>query len=41
MRDWPATPGDYRFVVDLVMEDVAWFADKVGEPLGAATVRVE
>ena len=38
--DWPRTPGDVRLTVDLVLEDVGWFAEKVGEPLGAATVRV-
>jgi hypothetical protein len=38
--DWPPTPGSYRLIVDLVMEDVAWFADRVGAPLGETTVTV-
>ena len=37
---WPAAPGSYRLTVDLVMEDVAWFAEKVGAPVGETTVTV-
>jgi hypothetical protein len=37
---WPAEPGDYRFEVDLVCEELAWFADRVGAPVATATVRV-
>ena len=29
---WPAVPGRYRASLDLVAEDLAWFADKVGRP---------
>jgi len=38
---WPDRPGRYRLRVDLVLEDVAWFADRVGSPLaeGVVTVR--
>jgi hypothetical protein len=38
--DWPETPGRYRVSVDLVLEDLAWFADEVGEPLAAGVVEV-
>jgi hypothetical protein len=37
---WPEAPGRYRVVVDLVLEGIAWFADRVGEPLAAGEVTV-
>jgi hypothetical protein len=37
---WPETPGRYRLEVDLVLEDVAWFADRVGEPVAAGEVEI-
>lgn len=37
---WPETPGRYRLQVDLVIEDVAWFEDRIGEPLLRTPVRV-
>ena len=37
---WPAVPGRYRVSLDLVAEDLAWFADKVGRPLASAEVEV-
>jgi len=36
---WPERPGRYRVTVDLVLEDVAWFADRLGEPLATSQVR--
>jgi hypothetical protein len=39
--DWPRAPGSYRLTVDLVLEDVGWFFEKTGAPLGAAVVAVE
>lgn len=38
---WPERPGRYRLTVDLVLEEVAWFADRVGEPLASGEVIVE
>lgn len=38
--DWPAAPGRYRVRLDLVAEDLAWFADRVGAPLASAEVEV-
>jgi len=38
--DWPPLPAVYRLTVDLVVEDLAWFADRVGEPIGSADVEV-
>ena len=38
--DWPIVPGRYRLTLDLVAEDLAWFADKVGAPLASAEVEV-
>ena len=38
--EWPAVPGRYRVSLDLVLEDVAWFAEKVGAPLGSGEVEV-
>ncbi len=37
---WPDRPGEYTLVVDLVLEGVAWFADKTGSPLAEARVAV-
>lgn len=37
---WPETPGRYRIEVDLVLEDVAWFADRVGAPVAAGEVEL-
>src|SRR5690606_32368792 len=37
---WPATPGRYRLEVDLVLEDVAWFADRIGEPVAAGEIEI-
>jgi hypothetical protein len=37
---WPQTPGRYRLEVDLVLEDVAWFADRIGEPVAAGEVEI-
>ena len=31
--DWPERPGTYRLEVDLLVEGVAWFGSRVGEPL--------
>lgn len=38
--EWPTVPGRYRVSLDLVAEDLAWFADKVGAPLASAEVEV-
>ena len=38
--DWPERPGRYRLTVDLVLEEVAWFADRVGSPLATGEVTV-
>ncbi len=38
--EWPSTPGRYRVSLDLVVEDLAWFADKVGAPLVSGEVEV-
>jgi len=38
--DWPSVPGRYRVSLDLVLEDVAWFGDKVGAPLASGEVEV-
>jgi hypothetical protein len=37
---WPEEPGAYRLEVDLVIEDFAWFATRVGKPLASGEVRV-
>jgi len=37
---WPAAPGRYRVVIDLVLEGVAWLAERVGAPVVAGEVTV-
>jgi hypothetical protein len=37
---WPETPGRYVLDVDLVVDDYAWFAERVGEPLARGPVAV-
>lgn len=37
---WPEVPGRYRVSLDLVAEDLSWFADRVGAPLASAEVEV-
>jgi len=37
---WPKEPGRYRLVVDLVLEEVAWFSERGGAPLGESEVTV-
>ena len=37
---WPTVPGRYRVSLDLVVEDLAWFADRVGAPLASGEVEV-
>ncbi|MGE0639701.1 MAG: hypothetical protein AB7P46_05430 [Thermoanaerobaculia bacterium] len=37
---WPAVAGRYRATLDLVLEDVAWFGEKLGEPLARAEIEV-
>jgi len=36
----PPAAGTYRVLVDLVLEDVAWFGDRVGEPLAEGRIEV-
>lgn len=38
--DWPEEPGNYRLVVDLLVEGVGWFAERLGRPLAQASVEV-
>ena len=38
---WPERPGPYRLTVDLLIEGVAWFAGRVGEPLGQIVVEID
>ncbi len=38
--DWPSVPGRYRVSLDLVVEDLAWFADEVGAPLVSGEIEV-
>ena len=38
--EWPAAPGRYRVSLDLVAEDLTWFADRLGAPLASAEVEV-
>lgn len=37
---WPERPGRYRVTLDLVLEDVAWFEERVGAPLARAEIEV-
>lgn len=39
--DWPEEPGRVVLEVDLVVEHVAWFQDRLGEPVLRRAVRVE
>ncbi len=38
--EWPAIPGRYRVSLDLVVEDLTWFADQIGAPLASGEVEV-
>ena len=37
---WPERPGRYLVTLDLVLEDVAWFENRLGEPLARTEVEV-
>ena len=37
---WPEEPGRYRVVIDLVLEGVCWFGERLGEPVASAVVTV-
>lgn len=37
---WPETPGTYRLMIDLVIEDYTWFSDRLGEPIASLEVEV-
>ncbi len=39
--DFPSEPGRYRVELDLVMEDVTWFGEKVGRPILALEINAE
>lgn len=38
---WPETPGSYRLEADLVLEHVAWFAERLGSPVLQRQVQVQ
>jgi hypothetical protein len=38
--DWPGVPGRYALTIDLVLEDVAWFGDKLGAPVAQSLVEL-
>ena len=38
--EWPTVPGRYRVSLDLVVEDLTWFADEVGAPLASGEIEV-
>lgn len=37
---WPAEPGTWNLTVDLILEGVAWFAERTGAPLSSVRVEV-
>jgi hypothetical protein len=37
---WPATPGRYRVVIDLLVEHYSWFGDRVGRSIAVDDVEV-
>ena len=37
---WPQEPGIYRLEIDLILAEVAWFADHTGEPIFEGEVRI-
>jgi len=37
---WPQEPGAYRVRIDLILAEVAWFADQTGAPIFEGEVRV-
>lgn len=39
--DWPGAPGRYELTIDLVLEDVAWFSEKLGAPVATSVVEVQ
>ena len=39
--EWPAIPGRYSVSLDLVVEDLTWFADEIGAPLASGEVEVK
>lgn len=38
--DWPQRSGRYRLEVDLLIEDLFWFGDRIGAPLAAVDVEL-
>lgn len=38
--EWPTVPGRYQVSIDLVAEDLTWFADELGAPLASGEVEV-
>lgn len=38
--EWPEVAGRYRLDVDLVIDDYAWFADRLGHPIASAETTV-